>query len=181
MAFEENVSNPDPMWRILLLDSRLVGSSKRVPDVCFLRQRKPTSSPKNMEKNLLNSYNLTPCNRFSHLRTEVEYVVKNYSTAHERLLDGGFADGMLLLQTASIRPGSWQFENWKLTSRRFPCQDLEKFGGSPVSDLHCPNWQLCTQSIDTARCEKPRRSHRQSSASWLLPALHRCIHSHHPN
>jgi len=37
--------------------------------------------------------------------------VKNYSTAHERLLDGGFADGMLLLQIASIRPGSWQFEN----------------------------------------------------------------------
>ena len=50
--------------------------------------------------------------------------VKNYSTAHERLLDGGFADGMLLLQIASIRPGSWQFFILKTHLQKFPLSRL---------------------------------------------------------
>lgn len=202
--------SPDPalsswhlrrMWAIRILcegfccltpDSRLVGSSKRVPiqaafqtesiqDLCFLRQRKPTSSPKNVEENLLNSYNLTPCNRFSHLRTEVEYVGKELLNSswkapgwwlcwwHASPANSKHqARELAVLHTENSPPEISLVKTWR---------NLE----IPVSDLHCPEPQLCTQSIDTTRCEKLRRSHRQSSASWLLPALHRWIHSHHPN
>lgn len=152
MAFEENVSNPDPMWRILLLDSRLV--SKRVPDVCFLRQRKPTSSPKNVEENLLNSYNLTPCNQFSHLRTEVEYVGK------ELLNSSWKAPGWWLCwwhaSPANSKHQARELAVWKLkcvhviimhvhTENSPPEGSLVKTWRNleiPVSDLHCP--QLTT-------------------------------------
>ena len=136
----------------------------------FLRQRKPTSSPKNVEKNLLNSYNLTSCKRFSHLRTEVEYVVKNYSTA--RLMKGSWMVALLMACFSCKQQASGQGVGMfilKTHLQKVPLSRLGEIWRIPVSDLQlCTHWNQLTL-LDVKSCGGPIGSLQ------LLGCCLRCI------